>query len=84
MRHHVFVDDARKYEHDRTLMLRFRAFVFGVCLSASSVARADISAEQTPDAERDADFNLLVTMGNRAYLARRYDEAVATRGFAGY
>lgn len=75
MRHHVFVDEARKYEHDRTSMLRLRAFVFGVCLSASSVAWADTPADQTPDTEREADFNLLVTMGNRAYLARRYDEA---------
>jgi len=56
-------------------MLRLRAFVLGVCLSASSVARADTPADQTHDAEREADFNLLVTMGNRAYLARRYDEA---------
>lgn len=59
-------------------MLRVAVFVIGVCLSASAVALADISTEQTQnpaDAERKADFDWLVATGNRAYTTRRYDDA---------
>jgi hypothetical protein len=59
-------------------MPRVAVFVVGVCLSASAVARADTPTDQPQapaDVEKEADFNWLVATGNRAYLARRYDDA---------
>lgn len=56
-------------------MLRLREFAFGVCLSASSVARADIPADQTPGSDVTAEFDLLVKTGNRARLTGQYNEA---------
>ena len=57
-------------------MVRSFAFVVGVCLSVSGVARADSPAVQTPlDTAKQAEFNSFVAMGKRAQLVGRYDEA---------
>lgn len=57
-------------------MPRVGAFIVGVCLSASAVARVEISAAQTPtDAEMEARFDLLVRTGNQARLAGRHRDA---------
>jgi len=71
----ILVDIAETCEHDAVVMLRATAFVVGVCLCGSSVARADEPAGQTPDAERQADFDLLVATGDRARAFGRYEEA---------
>lgn len=52
-------------------MRRLAAFVVGVCLSASAVARADTST----DAETEARFNLFRKTGDHARLTGRYEEA---------
>ena len=53
-------------------MLRVVAFCLGVCLSASAIARAENSANQTQtlsDAEQEARLKLFVKTGNQARLA---------------
>lgn len=73
-----FVDASNEFMQDRFTMLRVSAFVLGVCLSVSSVARADISAEQTQTPstpEMEARFNLLVKTGDLARLSGRHNEA---------
>lgn len=67
----VFIDANKEDEHARHSMLRWCAFVVGVCLSASAVARADTPS----DSEMEARFDLLVKTGNQARLARRYNDA---------
>jgi len=52
-------------------MRRLAAFVVGVCLSASAVARADTST----DAETEARFNFFRKTGDHARLTGRYEEA---------
>ncbi|HRI71536.1 MAG TPA: PEGA domain-containing protein [Polyangium sp.] len=72
----VFVDANEEDEHHRHSMLRCAAFIVGVCLSASAVARADISAAQTPSVQdQEASFDLFVRTGNQARLAGRYNDA---------
>jgi hypothetical protein len=72
----VFVDASKEDEQTRNSMLRVAAFIVGVCLSASAVARADSPAVQTTlDAAKQADFDSFVVMGKRAQLAGRYQEA---------
>ncbi|HMY18388.1 MAG TPA: tetratricopeptide repeat protein [Polyangium sp.] len=57
-------------------MLRWCAFVVGVCLSAPGLARADSPAEQAPlTAAKQAEFDSFVVMGKRAQLVGRYEEA---------
>lgn len=73
MIHRVFVDAHYEDEHDRSSMLRSCAFIVGVCLSASAVARADTPA----DPEQMASFDSLVKMGNQARAAGRYRDAAA-------
>lgn len=73
-----FVDANEKYTQDRSPMSRVVAFCLGVCLSASSVARADISTDQTQilvDAEKSARLRFLVKTGDSARLSGRYDDA---------
>lgn len=67
----VFVDTNDEDEHHRPSMLRWRAFIVGVCLSASTVARADTPAVS----EQEARFDSFVRMGNQARLAGRYNDA---------
>ena len=67
----VFVDANDEDEHHRSSMLRWRAFIVGVCLSASTVARADNPAVS----EQEARFDLLVRTGNQARLAGRHRDA---------
>jgi hypothetical protein len=67
----VFIDANTENTQDRNSMLRVAAFVVGVCLSASAVARAETST----DPEMEARFNLLVKTGNQARLTGRYNEA---------
>jgi hypothetical protein len=67
----VFIDANTENAQYRNSMRRVAAFVVGVCLSASAVARADTSA----DPEMEARFNLLVKTGNQARLAGRNEEA---------
>lgn len=67
----VFVDADEEDEQDRSPMLRVVAFIVGVCLSASAVARADISTVS----EQEARFDSFVRMGNQARLAGRYNDA---------
>lgn len=55
-------------------MLRAVGLAVGVCLSASSVARADTSAAQTRTSE-DIEFTALVEKADRARLAGRTVEA---------
>jgi PEGA domain len=72
----VFVDANEEDVHHRPSMLRWRALLVGVCLSASAVARADISAAQTPSVQdQEARFDLFVRTGNQARLAGRYNDA---------
>lgn len=72
----VFLDASNEGGQDRNSMLRWYPFIVGVCLSASTVARADSSAGQTTlDAAKQADFDSFVAMGKQAQLARRYQEA---------
>jgi hypothetical protein len=67
-----FVDAAIKYEHHGTSMPRFAAFIVGVCLSASAIARADTPA----DPDQEARYDLFVKTGNQARLAGRHKDAV--------
>lgn len=67
----VFVDANDEDEHHRPSMRRWRAFIVGVCLSASGAARADIPAVS----EQEARFDLLVRTGNQARLAGRHRDA---------
>jgi hypothetical protein len=66
-----FVDAAIKYEHHGISMPRFAAFIVGVCLSASAIARADTPSD--PDLE--SRYDLLVKTGNQARLAGRHKDA---------
>jgi len=52
-------------------MLRVAAFLVGVCLSVSAVARADTPS----DPEQEARYDLLVRAGNQARLAGRHKDA---------
>ncbi len=73
-----FVDAIEKHAQDRSSMSRVVAFCLWVCLSASAVARADISADKTQiltDVEKSARLRLLVKTGDSARLSGRYDEA---------
>jgi len=73
-----FVDANEKYSQDRSPMSRVVAFCLWVCLCASSVARADISTDQTQilaDAEKSARLRFLVKTGDQAHLSGRYDDA---------
>lgn len=65
------VDVAEKHEHHGNSMLRCAAFIVGVCLSASAVARADTSTVS----EQEARFDLLVRTGNQARLSGRHRDA---------
>ncbi|HRI71384.1 MAG TPA: hypothetical protein PK156_44430 [Polyangium sp.] len=67
----VFVDADDENEQHRRSMLRVVAFIVGVCLSASAVARADTPAVS----EQEARFDLLVRTGNQARLAGRHRDA---------
>jgi hypothetical protein len=66
-----FVDAAIKYEHHGISMPRFAAFIIGVCLSASAIARADTP----PDSDQEARYDLFVRTGNQARLAGRHKDA---------
>jgi hypothetical protein len=73
-----FIDASGKYEQDRNSMLRWCAFVVGVCLSASAVAHADASADQvqtSSDPEMEARFDLFRKTGDHARSSGRYNEA---------
>jgi hypothetical protein len=73
-----FIDATKKYEQHRHSMLRWCAFVVGVCLSASAVAQAETSADQAQtqsDPEMEARFELLRKTGDHARLTGRYNEA---------
>lgn len=72
----IIVDVRTKKTQHPNSMVRSFAFVVGVCLSVSGVARADSPAVQTPlDTAKQAEFNSFVAMGKRAQLVGRYDEA---------
>ena len=72
----VFIDANTENTQHRHSMLRWRAFVVGVCLSVPGVARADSPANQAPlNVAKQAEFNSFVAMGKRAQLAGRYKEA---------